>query len=110
MMFKKSKKKANTKRFRIMLVCGSGIVSSTLVHPMVEDILQNNNYNYEIIKGGFNDIKGKTNIDLILTTMAEFPQEIKDMGIPIVVVTSLFKGDTAGVEKEINKILKSKEE
>jgi galactitol-specific phosphotransferase system IIB component len=113
-MFKKREKvnkvsNVSTKRYRVMLVCGSGIVSSTLVHPLVEDIMKDNGYKCQIIKGGFNDIKGTSNIDLILTTMGEFPREITELNIPIVVVTALFKGDTDAVAADINKALKKEQ-
>lgn len=94
-------------RVKVMLVCGSGIVSSTLVYPMVEDILRDNKYNYEIIKGSFHEIKNHSNVDLILTTMTHIPPEVEALNIPVVMVTALFKGDTESVSKDINQVLRS---
>ncbi len=89
------------KRLNVMLVCGSGIATSTMVYPVVEDILRDGGYNYRIIKGNFHDIKNHANLDLVLTTMASLPQEIVDMNIPIVHVAPLLYGDKANVEKNI---------
>lgn len=97
---------SSSDRVRVMLVCGSGIVSSTLVYPMVEDILRDNGYNFEIIKGGFHEIKNYSNIRLVLTTMAQVPPEVVSLNIPVVVVTDLFKGDSDRITEEINRVLR----
>ncbi len=86
---------------RIMLVCGSGMVSSTLVYPMVEEILKEGGYRFEIIKGSFNDVKNNSNIALILTTVSPLPKEVVETGIPITVVTALFRGDKDAVKGDI---------
>ncbi|WP_066505088.1 hypothetical protein [Abyssisolibacter fermentans] len=98
-MIKRGKSKS---RKRIMLVCGSGMVSSTLVHPMVEEILKEGGFRFEVIKGGFNDIKNHSNIDLVLTTLStKLPKDVTDLNIPTVVVTPLFKGDKEAVREQI---------
>ncbi|SKC88072.1 PTS sugar transporter subunit IIB [Maledivibacter halophilus] len=105
-MFKRKKSKEKKDKKRIMLVCGSGMVSSTLVYPMVEEILKEGGFRYEIIKGGFNDIKKYANINMILTTVSPLPKNVVEMGIPVVVVTSLFKGDKESVRDNIYEVLK----
>jgi galactitol-specific phosphotransferase system IIB component len=89
---------------RIMLVCGSGIVSSTLILPPVEDILEKIPYRCQLIKGTFNEIPHvmkSGRIDLILTTVSPLPKEVIDTGIPVVVVTPLFKGQKDEVAKSV---------
>lgn len=86
---------------RVMLVCGSGMVSSTLVYPMVEEILKEGGYRFEIIKGSFNDVKNHQNISIILTTVSPLPKEVLEMGIPISFVTPLFKGNKDAVKGDI---------
>jgi galactitol-specific phosphotransferase system IIB component len=93
---------------RIMLVCGSGIVSSTLVLPPVEDILEKSTYKCELIKGTFNEIPlvmRTKKIDLILTTVSPLPQAVIDTGIPVVYVTQLFKGEKEEVAKKVYEAL-----
>lgn len=91
-----------------MLVCGSGIVSSTLILPPVEDILDKSPYKYELIKGTFNEIPLKMRtggLDLILTTVSPLPQVVIDTGVPVVVVTKLFKGLKDEVAKMVYEAL-----
>lgn len=95
-----------SERINIMLVCGSGIVTSTLVYPQVESILQKNHYNYRLIKGGFHDIRNHPNVNLILATMTDVPSEVKKLDIPVIAVTALLKGDTAEIEEQINAVLR----
>jgi len=91
---------------RVMLVCGSGIVSSTLVFPVVEEILKESGYRFELIKGTFSEFEGKGKLDLILTTVSPLPKKIVESGIPVVVVTPLFRGDRQAVEGKILSALK----
>jgi|LSQX01.2.fsa_nt_gb galactitol-specific phosphotransferase system IIB component len=84
-----------------MLVCGSGIVSSTLVAPTVEEILRESPYNCELIKGGLGDLKDKINqIDLLLTTIT-LPKDIEQVGVPVVSVTGLFNGEEEKIKRDI---------
>lgn len=102
-------KKSKSGKKRIMLVCGSGIVSSTLIMPPIEEILSECPYNCELIKGTFNDIPLKMKsggLDLILTTVSPLPKSIEETGVPVVVVTQLFRGEKTEVSKEIREKLK----
>jgi len=92
-----------------MLVCGSGIATSTMVYPVVEDILREGGYSFKIIKGNFHDIKNYTNLDVIMTTMAALPQDILDMKIPVVHVAPLLYGDKDSVSKAIYEVLEKLE-
>ena len=94
-------------RKKVILVCGSGIVSCTLIAPIVEEILAESPYNCELIKGRFHDIPLhiKT-LDLILTTVP-LPRDIATAGVPVVVVTKLFGGAKEEVKQEILKALAS---
>lgn len=100
-MVRRNRLKDKKDKKRIMLVCGSGMVSSTLVYPMVEEILKEGGFRFEIIKGGYNDVKNHASINLILTTVSPLPKEVVEMGIPVVVVTALFKGDKESVRENI---------
>jgi len=85
---------------KVMLVCGSGIVSSTLIAPVIEEILEKSPYLCELIKGRIHEIPQRLkDLDLILTTV---PLRGIDVGkVPVVVVTGLFAGRREEVEKQI---------
>jgi galactitol-specific phosphotransferase system IIB component len=97
--------KQNKKKLRVMLVCGSGIASSSMVVPMVEDMLNEEGYSYTLIKGGFKDIKNTPDVDLVLATMLTMPSDVKELNIPIVTVAGIFKGDTTTIKESIRKAL-----
>ncbi|MGB9591305.1 MAG: PTS sugar transporter subunit IIB [Candidatus Kryptoniota bacterium] len=92
-------------RKKVLLVCGSGIVSCTLIAPVVEEILNETPYNCELIKGRFHDIPLhiKT-LDLILTTVP-LPKDVASGTVPVVVVTRLFGGAKEEVKQQILKAL-----
>ena len=94
-----------SRKLKVILVCGSGIATSTMVYPVVEDILREGGYNFHIIKGNFHDIKNYTNLDMILTTMVSLPKEVINLGVPIVYVSSLLHGNKTDVAKNIYDIL-----
>lgn len=92
----------------IMLVCGSGIATSSLIAPMVEEILKDNKINYKLIKGSINDISTyDKNVDLVLTTVP-LPKEVSER-VPVVVVIELLAGKKEEVSKKIMKTLSNKE-
>jgi galactitol-specific phosphotransferase system IIB component len=85
---------------KVMLVCGSGIVSCTLIMPPVEEILESSPFRCELIKGRFHDIPSRIdNLDLILTTVP-LQDEFDLKGVPVVIVMGLFGG---GNKEEIRK-------
>jgi galactitol-specific phosphotransferase system IIB component len=92
---------------KIMLVCGSGIVSSTLVMPVIEEILEEIlRGNYELIKGRIHEVPGRLkDLDLILTTVPLTP-DIQKAGVPIVTVTGLFAGKKEEIKQKIIEALK----
>lgn len=86
---------------KVMLVCGSGIVSSTIVTPTIEEILRASPYNCELIKGRLSDLKDRVHqIDLLLTTVA-LPKDIGQGDVPVVTVTGLFSGEKEKLKQEI---------
>ena len=94
-------KKQRKIRKKVMLVCGSGIASSTLVAPTVEEILRASPYNCELIKGGLGDLKDKIDqIDLLLTTIT-LPGDMGLTDVPVVTVTGLFSGEKERIKVEI---------
>jgi galactitol-specific phosphotransferase system IIB component len=96
---------------KFLLVCGSGIVSCTLVAPTIEDMLREMfKANFELIKGSFLDIPSYiTRIDCILTTVP-LSQELKELAkrnnVGVVIVTDIFAGKKEKVKEEIVKMLK----
>ncbi len=91
---------------KVMLVCGSGIVSSTLVAPMVEDILERGGWRYRLIKGRLHEVSGRLkDLDLILTTVP-LPAEIAEAGVPVVVITELFAGKKEAIARQIQDALR----
>ena len=93
------------KQLRIMLVCGSGIASSSMIMPQVEKLLDELHYNYKIIKGSFKEIKDTPNLDLVLATMLTMPTYVQELGIPTVCVAKLFRGEKEPIKLEIKKAL-----
>lgn len=85
----------------VMLVCGSGIISSVIAAPTVESILQSSPYNCELIQGKLSDIKDRLNqIDLLLTTVA-LPKEIDPENVPVVDINGLFSGEEEKIKQDI---------
>ena len=97
------------KQLRVMLVCGSGIASSSMILPQCENCLDELGYNYKIIKGSFKEIKDTPNLDLVLATMLTMPTYIKELNIPTVCVAKLFRGDKENIKAEIKKALKDED-
>ena len=93
------------KQLKVMLVCGSGIASSSMILPQCERCLDELGYNYKIIKGSFKEIKDTPNIDLVLATLLTMPDFIKELNIPTVSVAKLFSGDRENVKAAIKKAL-----
>ncbi len=92
-----------------MLVCGSGIVSSTLIMPAIEEILAKSPYDCELIKGRIHEIRDRLkDLDLILST-APLPKDITTGGVPVVIVTALFAGKKEEIKQKILKALGSKD-
>jgi galactitol-specific phosphotransferase system IIB component len=92
-------------RKKVLLVCGSGIVSCTLIAPIIEEILNESPYSCELIKGRFLDIPSQLDkLDLILTTVP-LPNDIVSGTVPVVVVTKLFGGAREEVKQQIFKAL-----
>ncbi len=100
---------AKKKRIRVMLACGSGVCTSSLVIPMVEDILDDCGYSYDIVKGSIFEIKNHPNLDLVMTTMTNMPEDVLELGFPIVSYAPLFKGDSDTVQKNIKRALEDGE-
>lgn len=101
-------KRQKKQKKKVMLVCGSGIVSCTLIMPPVEEILETSPYRCELIKGRFHDIPARIDqLDLILTTVP-LPEEFDLKGVPVVVVMGLFGGkNKEEIKKEVHKALES---
>jgi len=89
----------------VLLVCGSGIVSCTLIMPPVEAILESSPFRCELIKGRFLDIPQRINqLDLILTTVP-LPKDIDLHGVPVVVVMGLFTGQKEQIKSQVHEAL-----
>lgn len=89
---KKKNKSANKDRKKILLVCGSGIVTSTLIMSPIEDILKEAGLKYKIVKGSVGEIEAKTKSDkynMIISTL-EFDESI--VNCPVVMARELLSG------------------
>ena len=93
-------------RKKVMLVCGSGIVSCTLIMPPVEEILESSPYRCELIKGRFHDIPLRIKqLDLILTTVP-LPKDLDIRDVPVVVVMGLFGGQSKDeIKRQVHEAL-----
>lgn len=112
MFFKKkkamiNKPTKNKRKYIIMIACGSGICTSTLAESIIEDILNDHNFSYEIRKGSINDVNTNKNlnVDLILTTFKLNRNMINN--IPVIEISEVLSGKTGRVEQEIVAVLDS---
>lgn len=90
---------------RIIVACGGGIATSTLIVSRLKDILTNNNIDAEIIQCRVSEIDShNANVDLIVSSA----NLKKDYGVPTLQALSFISG--VGIDKtteEIVKILKN---
>jgi len=97
------------KVLRVLLVCGSGIVSSEMVAPRVEDILSELiNKNYVLSKGRIYDIEryaSEGRIDVVLSTVAINSDMLSQTKVPIIIVTDLLMGKKERVTEALKKVL-----
>lgn len=105
-MFGNKKNVVKEKRKRIMLVCGSGIVTSTLIMGSVEDILTEGKIRYDILKSSVGELKsmGKNaNVDMIITTL-EIDESM--VNCPVIMARELLSGMATPELKEkiLNKL------
>lgn len=85
----------------IVIACGGGIATSTVIVKKVEQLLNENCIQHKIIQCTINEIKNYKNADLIVTST---PIE-NDSDISLVVATSYLIG--MGIEETNKKILKA---
>lgn len=89
----------------MMLICGAGIVSSTLLGPIIEDILNAAPCDCKLLKGGLGELGDRIDqIDLLLTTVT-LPGDMRRVDVPQIDVTGLFSGEKDRIEQEILKKL-----
>jgi galactitol-specific phosphotransferase system IIB component len=101
--------KKREKTLRVLLVCGSGIVSSELAAPRVEDILSELTHNnYILYKGTIYDIpkySSEGRIDVALSTAPVNSDLLSQIKVPVVIITALLMGKKEKVVEELKKIL-----
>lgn len=92
---------------RILLVCGTGVATSTVVKKRVEEILDANNYKgkYSITQGKVAEVSGQSaNYDFCVSTVL-FDKKISKC--PVVVGTQLLMGiNTAPIIEQILELMK----
>jgi len=87
------RKKGNRKK--VMLVCGSGIVTSSIIMPTVEDVLDSIGIKYKIIKGSVGELKagGKSlDIDAVISTLEV---DASLVNCPVVMARELISGQAS---------------
>jgi galactitol PTS system EIIB component len=73
----------------IVVACGAGVATSTLIVDRIKDLLSRNNITANIIQCTLGDIQGKVDsADLIVTSM----RIDKDYGKPVVLGISFLTG------------------
>lgn len=104
--------KEEKQSLKVLLVCGSGIVTSTLVAPEVESILNDLTHNnYVLHKGTIYDApkySANGEVDVILTTVPFPPDLLKQIKVPVITVTDLLRGRKKKVLEELQRVLKLK--
>lgn len=80
-----------SKRKQIMLVCGSGIVTSSLIMPNVEDILDSFGIKYDIIKGSVQELMNtdSSKYDCVISTLEI---DSSQLNCPFVMARELLTG------------------
>ena len=98
-------KRKNTKgKIKVMIVCGSGIVTSSLAANKVEDILDNSQYEYEIIKASVGELSNfNKKADVILTT-CNIDKGLVN-GIPVLEARGLLSGKTDEIKEKLMEVL-----
>ena len=104
-------RKINKKRaLHVLLTCGSGIATSSLIQPEVEGIIAKlTNNNYILDKGTVYDIPGyspyaRKNIDIVLSTVAVPQNMAGKITVPVVVIFKLLYGSNEDKEEIIKRI------
>lgn len=98
------KRKNNKGKIKVMIVCGSGIVTSSLVADKIEDMLDSSPYKYEIIKAGVGELaRTKKKADVILTTCKI--DEGLVSGIPVIEARGLLSGKTDEIKEKLMEVL-----
>lgn len=98
------------KVLNVLVVCGSGIATSSMVQPAVEEILAKLTSNrYTIDRGAVSDIPGyssraRNNVDLVLSTVPISKDMASKVTVPVVVVSGLLYGDYMTREKVVKEI------
>jgi PTS system galactitol-specific IIB component len=88
------------KKYRVLVACGAGIATSTVVCQRVENLLKENNINAEVIQCKIAEVKSKQeDADLIVSTTI-LPTTYN---IPAVIATAYITG--IGADKLDQKIL-----
>ncbi|HHW26373.1 MAG TPA: PTS sugar transporter subunit IIB [Firmicutes bacterium] len=87
---------------RIIVACGSGVATSTMVAERLKNELAKRNFRAEVRVVDFKSLKNHAaNADLFVSIA---PYEKIDYGIPVVTGIPLLTG--AGVDETVNQIIK----
>ena len=88
---------------KIIIACGSGVATSTLIASKVEDILKKHDIKAQVIQCSLNEVDGNLkNADLVVTSMGRL--KVKD--VPVVLALNYITGiDAEKTDAEIEKIL-----
>ena len=88
---------------KIIVACGSGVATSTLIASKVEDILKKNNLKAQVIQCSLNEVDGYLKgATLVVTSMGRL--KVKD--VPVVLALPYITGVGAeATDAEIERIL-----
>jgi len=88
---------------KIIIACGSGVATSTMIAAKVEDLLKKNNLQAQIVQCSLNEVDGHLkDATLVVTAMGRL--EVKD--IPVIVALPYITGMGAEVtDAQIESIL-----
>ncbi|HLR36198.1 MAG TPA: PTS sugar transporter subunit IIB [Tissierellales bacterium] len=74
---------------KVIIACGAGLATSTMIREKIEDLLEENNIKCEIVQSTLNGIPSVSdNADLIITTM----NVDEDYGVPLIQGSAFLTG------------------
>lgn len=94
----------NKTRIKVLIICGSGLVTSTIVASSIEDMLRKSPYNCELIQGGLKDMRNFEQASLILT-MVTLPEDIDPGDVLVIDVSGLYSEKEERLQQEILEML-----
>jgi PTS system galactitol-specific IIB component len=88
---------------KILIACGSGVATSTVIADKVERLLKKNGLKAQVIQCTMNDVQGNLNgATLVVSALPK----LEAKGVPVILALSYITGiNTEATDAEIEKIL-----